>query len=245
MVNQKEKQLASILLGLGIFLGPGMILAFWVFLYTGPNGFFKFAATNSDALRFNGFLSLLFFLQHSLMIRKPFRKMLTRFFPDHYYGVIFSILSGGLLLTIILFWQESPLTLFSVEGAFRSLFRWVYFLCIAGFAWCIWALGSLDPFGLQAMMDHVKGRQRPPRPFIIRGPYRWVRHPVYFIWLVIFWAYPDLTLDRLMLNVFWSLWIIIAVYFEERDMVRSFGAAYLQYRNEVPMLIPKTFRPIR
>lgn len=244
-MKRNEKQIADLLLGLGILLGPGMILAFWFFLYAGPNEHFNFGLSDSAALKFDFFLSLLFFISHSVLIRKPIRKLASRYFPEQYFGVLFSILSGALLLIIILFWQETSSTIFSAQGFFRSIFRFLYFLCIAGFFWCIWALGSLDPFGLQAMMDHVKGKVHEPYVFTVRGPYRWVRHPIYFIWLIIFWAYPDLTPDRLMLNLLWSAWIIVAAFLEERDLIKTFGETYVEYQKEVPMIIPKTLLPIR
>lgn len=245
MNKQTGTRLDHLMLVLGTVLGLGSIVAFWVFLYTGPLGLFKTAHSHAAILRVDAFLSALFFVQHSFMIRKTFRELLGGMCPKHYYGVIFSIFSGVILFSVVLFWQSSPVTLFSAQGSVRWAFRALYFLCIAGFAWCIWVLGSLDPFGLQAIRDHVTGTKHAPQAFIVRGPYRWVRHPVYFIWLVLFWACPDLTVDRVMLNVFWSLWIFAAAHFEERDLSRNFGEAFQQYRKEVPMLFPRTLRPIR
>ena len=80
--------------------------------------------------------------------------------------------------------------------------------------------------------------------FAVRGPYRWVRHPLYSFCLLIIWSCPNITTDRLLYNVVWTLWIIIGSVFEERDLVAAFGEEYRNYQRKVPMLIPNSISPI-
>jgi hypothetical protein len=47
-----------------------------------------------------------------------------------------------------------------------------------------------------------------PKLFSIRGPYRWVRHPLFFFILII-WSCPNLTTGRLLFNGLWTVWIVI------------------------------------
>ena len=82
-------------------------------------------------------------------------------------------------------------------------------------------------------------------PFVVRGPYRWVRHPFYFFSLLLIWSCPDLSLDRLLHNILWSTWIVVGSVLEERDLVADFGEPYRDYQRKVPMLIPWRFRPVR
>ena len=70
------------------------------------------------------------------------------------------------------------------------------------------------------------------------GPYRYVRHPFYFCCLVLFWSCPNLTFDRLLYNVVWSIWLVVGTFLEERDLVMDFGDQYRDYQRKVPMLIP-------
>jgi protein-S-isoprenylcysteine O-methyltransferase Ste14 len=81
--------------------------------------------------------------------------------------------------------------------------------------------------------------------FVVRGPYRWVRHPLYLFMILMIWSCPDLTSDRLLFNGLWTVWIAIGSIFEERDLVSEFGNAYREYQRKVPMLIPRHFHPIR
>jgi len=81
-------------------------------------------------------------------------------------------------------------------------------------------------------------------PFTVRGPYRWVRHPLYVFVIVLIWSSPDLTMDRLLFNVLWTIWIVVGAFFEERDLVADFGGEYIEYQQRVPMLIPYK-RPVK
>jgi protein-S-isoprenylcysteine O-methyltransferase Ste14 len=79
--------------------------------------------------------------------------------------------------------------------------------------------------------------------FAVRGPYRWVRHPLYLFSLVIIWSGPVFTMDRLLHNGLWTLWIVIGAIMEERDLVGCFGEAYRTYQETVPMLLPTSLKP--
>ena len=77
-------------------------------------------------------------------------------------------------------------------------------------------------------------------PLAIRGPYRWVRHPLYSFVLLLIWSCPDLSVDRIMFNVLMTGWIVVGTYLEERDLVDEFGDDYQEYQRRVPMLVPFT-----
>jgi protein-S-isoprenylcysteine O-methyltransferase Ste14 len=232
------KTISYVVLGMTGLLGGGTLFAFMLFLYIGPFELVKLGLGESTALWLNSCLCLAFFLQHSLMIRRSFRKAVARFLPAEYDAAFFSIASGIVLLLMLVFWQESAYRLGGAQGTVRLLLRGVYLLSFAGFIWGMGALGVFDPFGLIPILDHLRGKKRPPVPFVVRGPYRWVRHPLYMFLILMFWSYPDLTADRLLFNVLWTGWMIVGTVLEERDLLASFGDAYRDYQTEVPMLIP-------
>jgi protein-S-isoprenylcysteine O-methyltransferase Ste14 len=219
-------------------------VSFLLFLYWGSLNLVDLGMGEAGLLLFNTMLSLAFFLQHSIMIRRPVRQYLDDFIPSHYQGAVYTIASGLVLLVFIAFWQGSDIVLLEARGLPRGLMRTSYVLSILGFYWGMRALGSIDMFGLAAIRRNLRGKPPPPpTPFVVRGPYRWVRHPLYLFMIVLFWSNPVLTADRLLFNILWTIWVVIGTVLEERDLVDDFGAAYRDYQQKVPMLIPRRIRP--
>jgi protein-S-isoprenylcysteine O-methyltransferase Ste14 len=245
MTTSARKFNAYLILGLAGFLGGGSLLAFMFFLFAGPVNLVNMELGETATLLLDVFLCLSFFAQHSTMIRGSFRRRLVRFLPVEYHGALYAIASGVVLSALVVFWQESADTLTAPKGIVRWLLRVVYFLSFAGVAWGMQALGSFDPFGFKPVLNRLRGVESRPSPFIVRGPYRWVRHPLYFFLLLMIWSCPDLTVDRLLFNVLFTGWMVIGSILEERDLVDTFGELYREYQRKVPMLIPCHIRPIR
>jgi protein-S-isoprenylcysteine O-methyltransferase Ste14 len=84
----------------------------------------------------------------------------------------------------------------------------------------------------------LRGRRPAEHEFATPLFYRAVRHPLYFGFLTAFWVTPRMTLGHLLFAVVMTGYILIAVRYEERDLVRVFGEQYSDYRRRVPMLIP-------
>ena len=183
-------------------------------------------------------LLFLFFLQHSGMVRRAFRARLARFIPPWSYPAVYCIASSIFLMAVVVFWQPTGRHLLVCEGLTVQILNGVAFFAVAFFFWGAIALKGFDPFGLSPIRAHLREWDEPTPAFVINGPYRWVRHPLYFSILLLVWSAPDLTLDRLLANTLWTAWIWIATRWEERDLESDFGEAYRRYQSRVPMLIP-------
>jgi protein-S-isoprenylcysteine O-methyltransferase Ste14 len=235
-----QKYLAYLTLGLSYILGGGSMIAFAAFLYAGHLDLVNLGLDEPRALLLNASLSLAFFIQHSGMVRKSFSRFLSRFLPDAYNGAIYSIASGIFLFLVVISWQGTS-SLFEAEGLTRVILRVIFILPVAGFFWGVKALGLFDPFGIKGILDYQRNKKSRPVAFTVRGPYQWVRHPLYLFVLVMIWSCPQLTADRLLFNILWSAWIFVGTILEERDLVEQFGDAYREYQQKVPMLFPFKF----
>ncbi|MBF0118413.1 MAG: isoprenylcysteine carboxylmethyltransferase family protein [Desulfobacterales bacterium] len=229
---------AYIIIYMSLFFGITSLLVFSAFLLVNPQSIVDIGLSETGKIFFNTFLSLLFFLQHSIMIRNSFRKKAETFFNPVYYNAFFSIASGIVLLITILFWQKSSLSLATTTGIYCWIFYIFFFIAIAGFIWGSRALLLFDPFGIKKILYHLRGKQHNNIPFVINGPYKYVRHPLYFFMLIMIWASPDLTPDRLLFNIIWTIWIYWGAKLEENDLVNEFGNKYQEYQKNVPMIFP-------
>lgn len=237
-MNSAWKITAYLLLAGAILLGGTSLVLFGVFLYAGSFGLVPLGLATGAALALDAALCFAFFAQHSGMVRRPFREHVLAALPAPYRPALYAVASGVVLLVFLAFWQRSDIVIYSAQGPARWMLRGIFLAAVIGLAWSLQTLKHFDTLGVQALLRHLAGKTARALPLAIRGPYRWVRHPLYFLMLALIWACPDVTLDRLLFAVLWSAWIVAGTLLEERDLAAEFGADYRAYQQAVPMLIP-------
>lgn len=188
-------------------------------------------------------LLTLFAVQHSVMARKWFKDRWTQIIPWAIERSTY-VLCASLAL-LLLFWQWRPIgiTVWSIDGAGARFAIWA--LCAAGWGTVLavtFYINHFDLFGLRQVWLPLLGRPYVPVSFRTPFPYRVVRHPLYLGFLVAFWATPRMTLAHLLFALATTAYILLAIQFEERDLIREHGSLYLTYRRAVPMLMPRLLR---
>jgi len=238
MQAEKRTRAITALMMTAQFAGSVSLLLFGFFLFNGAWQSVDLLQSLSSQILWNAGLSVLFFLQHSGMVRRGLWSWLAPWLPKYTHRAVYTIASGVVLTAVVLLWQPTGLLLLELQGTGRLLARIVFSLGITGFAWSTFTLKHFDAFGISDLRAHLEGVERKPQPFSIRGPYRWVRHPFYLFALLLIWSCPDLTADRLLFNVTWTAWIYVGARLEERDLVADFQEPYRRYQRSVPMLVP-------
>lgn len=197
----------------------------------------------ATALIVNAGLLMLFALQHSVMARPAFKRLLVRVIPASAERSTYVLASSLALIALFALWQPmggsvwhvtDPLAVTILHGLFA--FGWLLVL-VATFL-----INHFDLFGLRQVWLQLLGRPYRPLPFGTPGPYRLVRHPLYVGWFFAFWATPTMTLTHLLFAVATTAYILMAIRLEERDLIDALGEDYRAYRERVPMLIPFTRR---
>jgi methanethiol S-methyltransferase len=188
-------------------------------------------------------LLTLFAVQHSVMARPWFKEIWTQIVPKPVERSTYVLFSS--LALILLFWQWRPLggSIWLVED---TIGRFVLYALFA-FGWALvlastFLINHFDLFGLRQIWFALIGRPYVGLRFGTPGPYRLIRHPLYLGWLFVFWMTPTMTFAHLLFALATTAYILLAIQFEERDLVREFGESYEKYRRAVPMLIPFTRR---
>lgn len=232
-----------VVMALSGLMGGLSLILFGVFLFAGLPAQIDLGLDESGILFINSLLCLLFFLQHSLMLRRGVRTWMSGLISPRYLSAFYSIFSGFFLFLLMLFWQKSTSVHLECDGALYWLMRMVFVLSMIVSFLTFRALKSFDPLGIQDISAHLKGKTSAGSMFIVKGTYQWIRHPVYFFSLLMIWTPVSLTTDRLLFNGLWTVWIIIGTILEERDLIAAFGDEYRHYQRKVPMLIPYKWFP--
>lgn len=185
-----------------------------------------------------------FAIQHSVMARKWFKDAWTRVVPQAAERATYVLFSSLALIALFALWRPMGGVVWSLEAtwgraAAYGLFTFGWALLLA----CTFYINHFDLFGLRQVWLHLRGRDYTPLRFVTPGPYKLVRHPLYVGWLFIFWATPTMTLAHLVFAIATTAYIVIAIQFEERDLLREHGESYRAYRRRVPMLVPVGSRP--
>ncbi len=192
------------------------------------------------ALAINLGLLALFALQHSGMARQGFKRWWTRYVPWHIERatyVLFTCVALGLLVWL---WQPMGGVIWEVENPIgRALLYGTYFLGWAIVLVSSYLINHFDLFGLRQVWLHLRGKEYTHLPFATPWLYRYVRHPLYVGWFLVMWATPLMTVAHLVFALVTSGYILMAIRWEESDLVRFFGRKYEEYSRQVPMLIPR------
>ena len=228
-----ERVLAKCIIVAAVICGVGGIALLAVF----PAGlpFFRFHWPLAAALCWDAALSMMFFVQHSGMVRQRFRAHMAVVIPQCYHGAVYAIASGVALAIVVVFWQATDYRVLVLEGLPRRAAQACSLVALAVFVWGVRALRGFDPLGLGPIRAYLHGEQPVPFPFALGGPYRWVRHPLYFGVILLIWSNPDVTADRLLFNLLWTAWIYVGARLEEADLVGDFGVAYETYPKSHPV----------
>lgn len=185
-------------------------------------------------------LVTLFALQHTVMARPGFKQRWTRFVPTAIERSTYVLLTSVVLIVMFWQWRAIDAVIWHVESAPGR----IALTALGGVGWvtvlaATFMIDHFDLFGIRQVVEAWRSKPREEKGFREVLLYRVVRHPLLLGFLIAFWSTPTMTAGHLLFSVTMTVYIFIAVRFEERDLVDSLGEPYQRYRERVPMLLPR------
>jgi protein-S-isoprenylcysteine O-methyltransferase Ste14 len=197
------------------------------------------AGSIGAALVINLVVLSIFAIQHSVMARPGFKKQWTKIVPKSVERSTFVLLTS--LILFLIFWKWQPITgdVWRVENEVGRMVLWAVF----ALGWLIvlvstFLINHFDLFGLRQVWLRFRNQEYTGLRFTEWSLYKYVRHPILLGFIVAFWATPHMTWGHLLFAAVTTAYMLVAIQFEEHDLVSEHGDRYLDYRKRVPMILP-------
>jgi protein-S-isoprenylcysteine O-methyltransferase Ste14 len=210
-------------------------LGYFLFTYTFTFGEIATGPRRARDLAWNAALFAAFALHHSVFARTPIRAYIARSVPPALERTLYVTVASLMLIATCAAWRPVPGVLWRVDGVLAP----VLYAGQAFAVWLtIWSASIIDVRALAGLPGAAgamtgPGIAAPPADFETRGPYGWVRHPIYTGWFMLVFCVPVMTLTRLEFAVTSCGYLLIAMPFEEGTLRRTAGPAYDRYRTDV------------
>ena len=192
-----------------------------------------------QALLIDTLLLGVFAVQHSVMARPWFKERINRLIPEPAERSTYVLLSSLALIALFAYWQPLGGVLWNVTDATaRNVINLAFGFGFALVLVTTFLINHFDLFGLRQVTLFLMGKPYAHLEFRTPLFYRYVRHPLYVGWLFAFWATPTMTGAHLLFAIMTTAYILMAIRWEERDLITAHGAKYQVYSKSVPKLLP-------
>ena len=186
------------------------------------------------AIAWNTALFSVFALHHSLFARTGIRAAIQRAVPTLERS-LYVWAASLLFILVCLLWQPVAGVAWKIYGAPAYLLRLLH---VGGGALSVMSAAAIDIWELSGVkqITHAGSTNQDPAydsEFKTTGAYGLVRHPIYLGWFLLVFAVPHMTMTRLVFAVVSTLYVLIAIPFEERSLLASTAGAYARYRQKV------------
>ena len=190
------------------------------------------------AVAINALLLAAFAIQHSVMARQGFKRAWTQVVPKQLERSTY-VLAASLVLILLLWqWRPIPQTVWELHGAAATVLSVTFWLGWAILFASTCLINHFELFGLKQVWTYFRRIEHTEPKFRTPSLYKVVRHPLYLGFVIGFWSAPKMSLGHLIFAIATTGYILLGIYFEERDLIKAHGEMYRSYRERVPMLLP-------
>jgi protein-S-isoprenylcysteine O-methyltransferase Ste14 len=190
------------------------------------------------AVAIDALLLAAFAIQHSVMARQGFKQMWTRVIPRIVERPTYVMAASLVLMLLLWQWRPIPQLVWELHGVAATVLSVTFWLGWALLLASTFLINHFELFGLKQVWTYFRQKQHKEATFRTPALYKVVRHPLYLGFVIAFWSASRMSLGHLIFSIATTGYILLGIYFEERDLIKAHGQAYRSYREQVPMLVP-------
>ncbi|OFW25988.1 MAG: hypothetical protein A3H97_11155 [Acidobacteria bacterium RIFCSPLOWO2_02_FULL_65_29] len=172
----------------------------------------------------DGALFLLFAVHHSALARPATKALLSHVCPERLLRSVFVWTASLLLILVCVLWRPIGGEVYRTTGPLTGVHLTVQ---LAGLGLIVLSVRGIDALELAGIRFGLVG------DLCVSGPFRFVRHPLYLGWMLMVFGPAVMTGDRLAFASTSSLYLVVAMPWEERSLEQRFGDAYRTYKEQV------------
>lgn len=184
----------------------------------------------AGAVAWNVALFSAFALHHSVLARTGLKRRVAAVVGPALERSTYVWIASLLFIGVYAAWRPVPGVLWTVAPPASVLMIGIQ---IFSGVMTLRAAARIDPLHLAGVRQVMPARPTEGADLSASGGYAFVRHPIYLAWLLLVWPSPVMTGTRLTFAAISTLYLVIAIPLEERDLARTFGPAYEDYRQRV------------
>jgi protein-S-isoprenylcysteine O-methyltransferase Ste14 len=218
-------------------------LVYFLFSYSVTFGEIAEGRAAPGAIAIDVGLFSAFALHHSIFARAPVREFVRRTVSAPLERSVYVWVASLMLIGVCCAWRPVA----GVAWQVPAPWSWaIVAVQLAGIWLSLRGAAVIDGLELAGVRQVLNPKTQIPNPefqeFKTNGPYGWVRHPIYLGWVLLVFGVGTMTMTRLVFALVSSVYILIAIPFEERTLRAHSAGAYEEYMKRVPWkLIPRVF----
>ncbi len=178
-------------------------------------------------------LACFFAWPHSLLLMPSTQKRIKAHMPSAWMGCLHCFATCVSLLALFAMWYQTEGALWHFTGSAAMAMKFCFYGSWVMLFYSLYWTGFAYQTGLYPWLQWALGKAPPKRVFVERGPYRWMRHPVYLSFLGLIWFTPVMTWDHVILTIVWTSYIFVGSYFKDRRLLFYLGKTYRDYARRV------------
>ncbi len=190
-------------------------------------------------------LFAIFGISHSVLASNKVKRWILQKYGNKiaFYRLFYNLFSTIIFLAVYYFSPKPDVYIYDLDYPYDIIILILQILSLAGFLWAVSFVDAKEFLGITQIKRYFNGTYNPGElderlTFIVRGPFHYSRHPIYFFSILFLGLRPQMDFFYLIFFLAMTAYFVIGSKFEEKKLIERFGVRYIDYKKNVPAIVP-------